>query len=69
MKTLLANGLSTFLIKRNLVFNSGPKSLHKNPPDCPILYNCIFDNFILADQLFATALRILETCVLVNNNL
>ena len=28
-----------------------------------------FDNFILADELFAKALRSLETCVLVNNYL
>ena len=28
-----------------------------------------FDNFILADEPFAKALRSFETCVLVNNNL
>ena len=28
-----------------------------------------FDSFISADQIFAKALRSLETCVLVNNNL
>ena len=66
IKTLLANGLSTFSIKGNIVFSNGPKSLHRNPP---ILCNSVFDNFILADQLFAKALRSLETCVLVNNHL
>ena len=69
IKTLLANGLSTFPIKGNPVFSNGPKSLPKNPPDCPILCNWVFDNFILAEELFAKALRSFETCVLVNNNL
>ena len=39
VKTLLANGLSTFPIKGNPVFSNSPKSLPKNPPDCPILCN------------------------------
>ena len=29
----------------------------------------VFENFILADESFPKALRIFETCVLVNNNL
>ena len=33
------NGLTTFFIKDNLVFSNGPKSLPKNPLDCPILCN------------------------------
>ena len=69
IKTFLANGFSTFLIKGNLVFDNDPKSLPKSPPNCPILCNWVFDDFILAEQLFAKALRSLETCVLVNNNL
>ena len=36
IKTLLANGLSTFHIKGSPVFSNGPKSLPKNPPDYPI---------------------------------
>ena len=32
IKTLLANGLITFFINRNPVFNNGPRSLPKNPP-------------------------------------
>ena len=40
-----------------------------NPPDCPILWNWTFDNFILPDGPFAKALQTLETCVLINNNL
>ena len=33
IKTLLANGLVTFFITCNSVFNNGPRSLPKNPPD------------------------------------
>ena len=69
IKTLLANCLSTFPIEGNPVFNNGPKCLPKIPPYSSILYNWVFDNFILADEPFAKALRSFETCVLVNNNL
>ena len=68
-KALLANGLTTFPIKGNPVLSNGPKSLPKNPPDCPVLCNWVFGNFILADELFLKALRSLETCLLVNYNL
>ena len=40
-----------------------------NLPDFIILDNLFFENFILADEPFAKALRIFETCVSVNNNL
>ena len=53
MKTILGNGFITFFIKRNPVFSNDPKRQLKNPPDCPILYNLVFDNFILAKELFA----------------
>ena len=39
IKTLLANGLSTVLIKGNPIFSNGRKSLPKNPSDFPILCN------------------------------
>ena len=39
------------------------------PPNCIILDNWVFQNFILANEPFAKALRLLGTCVLVNNNL
>ena len=68
MEALLANGLSTLPIKGKPVFNYGPKSLPKNPPDCPVLGNWVFDNFILADEPFEKAFRSFETCVLVNIN-
>ena len=70
IKTLLAsNSLSTCFIKGKPIFTNGPKILSKNHPDCPILCNSVFVNFILADETFAKALGSLETCVLVNNNL
>ena len=47
----------------------GPKSLPKNLSDWPILDNCDFENFVLPDEPFAKALRNLEFCVFVNNNL
>ena len=53
---LLGNGFKTFFIKSNPDFNNGSKSLPKTPPDCPILCNWFFDEFILADELFAKAL-------------
>ena len=37
VKTLLANGLITFFINVNTVFNNGPSNLPKNPPDWIIL--------------------------------
>ena len=69
IKTILANCLGTFSIKGNPFFNNGRKSLPKNPPDCTIVDNRVFENLILADEPFAKALQICETCVLVNNNL
>ena len=44
--------VSTFPIKGNPTFSNIPKSLPKNPLDCPILCNCVFHNFILADEAF-----------------
>ena len=44
IKTLLANGLITFFINGSTVFNNGPRSLPRIPPDCIILDNLLFDN-------------------------
>ena len=49
IKTLLANGLSTFPIKGNLAFDNDPKSLPNNPLDCTILHKWVFESFILAE--------------------
>ena len=64
VKMLLVNSLRTFFIKGKAAFGNGPKSLPWNPPACLILCNWVFDNFILTEELFAKALRSLETCVL-----
>ena len=48
---LLANSLITFPIEGNSIFSNSSKSLPKKPPDCPILCNWVFDNFILAKVL------------------
>ena len=56
-------------MKSSLVFSNGLKSLPKSPPDSTILCNWVFDNIILAEELFAKAIGSFETCVLVNNNL
>ena len=50
IKALLANGLITFDIKGNPVFSNGPSNIPKNPPDCIILDNLVFNNLIPADE-------------------
>ena len=50
IKTLLANGLITFFINSNLVFSYGLRSLARNPLDCIILDNWVFDNLISVDK-------------------
>ena len=69
IKILLASVFSTLFIKRKSVFSNGLWNLPKNFPDCPILCNWVFGNFVLADELFAKVLRSLETRKLVNKNL
>ena len=56
ISTLLANGVITFFIKGNPVFNQGPSNLPKNPPDCIIFDNWVFANLISIDDLFENAL-------------
>ena len=34
INTLLVNGVITFFVSGNPVFNKGPSNLPKNPPDC-----------------------------------
>ena len=69
INTILANGLIIFDIKGNPVFSNGRNNLPKNPPDCIILDNWVFDNLILADEVFAETFWRFKTCLLVNNNL
>ena len=71
IKTLLVYGLNTFSLKEMQLLVVVLKvylkilliSLPKNPPDFPILCNWIFDDFVLADELFENALQSLETCI------
>ena len=65
IKTLLASGLSTYFINSKPTFISG----RRHSPYCFIFHIWVFDNFILADNLFAKALWRFTTCLLVNNNL
>ena len=64
VQSLSANGLSTVPIKGNQVFSNGPTSLPENPPDyLPILCNWVSDNFILADEPFAKAIKLRNLCI------
>ena len=63
VKTLLTNGLMTFVIKCNPVFSNGTSNLPRNPPDFIILDNWVFDNLISVDEWFAKALRRFATCL------
>ena len=45
IKTLLADGLSTFSTKGKPVFSNSPKSVPRNRPDCPIFFY-LFLNFL-----------------------
>ena len=49
IKTLLANGLSTFFIKDKPAFSNDSRCLPENPPYWPIPENWLFDDFMLAD--------------------
>ena len=69
IKTYLTYGLSVFFIKGKPVFSKGPRSLARNTPDCTILDSSVFNNFTLADEIFAKVLRSLQTCLSVNYDL
>ena len=68
INTLLANGVFTFFISGNPVFSNGPSNLPRNPPDCIIFVNCVFETLISTNVLLENALRMPETCLSVNNN-
>ena len=50
IKKLLANSLITFFINDDPVFSNRPSNLPRNPPDCFILDNRVFDNLISVDE-------------------
>ena len=58
-----SQSLSTCPIKDNIVFITDSKGLPKNPTDCLLLYNWVFDNFIFANEPFGKVFQRLETCV------
>ena len=55
IKTLSANGLTTFFINGNPSFNNGPSNLLKNSPDWIILTICVLKSFKAADVLLLKA--------------
>ena len=69
LSTHLAKDRSTFFIKVKPNFVNGRRSLPRNPQGCIILNTCVFENLIMADDLFAKALRRLATWLSVNNTL
>ena len=69
IETFLAYGLSTVFIKSKPIFSNITRSLHKNPFDCPMLWNWVFPNLILAEEPFTKVLQSTKTYVLVNNSL
>ena len=54
----LTNDINTLVGRLNT--SSGT---NRNFPNCTILNNYVFENFILAYETFAKALQIFETCV------
>ena len=51
-KTLLANGLTTFIVNGSPVFSNGPSNLPKNPPDWIILEIWALESFKSVGILF-----------------
>ena len=68
INTLFVNGLITFFINGDPVFNKGPSNLPKNPPDWIILLICVLESFILVDVLLLDAFLIFVFCLVVSNN-
>ena len=66
---MVLSTLSTFPAKGKPGFSNRPKKFPKIPPDRTVLYNWVFDSFVLVNEPFAKTFWSLETCVLVNNNL
>ena len=61
--------LDQFFINVKLAFINDPRILPRNPPDSIIAYICVFNDFQVADELFARTFQRLETCLLGRNNL
>ena len=67
--TILAWGLSTFLVNGKPIFNTGPRKLTKNPANWMILDICGFSNFTRIAELFIKPLKRFQTCLSVSNSL
>ena len=50
---MLANNLITFFINGKPTFIYGQRSLARDPPNCIIPEDCVFEKFILAETLNA----------------
>ena len=68
VNTIFANGLITFFLNGNPVFNKGLSSLPKKPPDLIILLICALESFISVDVLLLKAFLIFVFCLVVSNN-
>ena len=68
INTLFVNGLITYFINGDPVFNKAPSNLPKNPPDWIILLICVLESFILVDVLLLDAFLIFVFCLVVSNN-
>ena len=68
IKTLLVNGLITFLINGYPVFNTVPSNLLKNPPDWIILLIWALERFESVDILLLKASLIFVFYLVVSNN-
>ena len=61
--------MCTFSINFKSTLINTPRKVPRNSPYFTILNSLVFDNFILANELFEKALKTPETCLTVNNNL
>ena len=64
----MSNAFIRFFINGSHGFNNGPIHLPRNPSDCNILDNWVFETLISNDELFAKASRRFSACLLVNDN-
>ena len=59
----------TFDIEFDIAVSASGIIVNKDPPNYVTLDNWVFESFALVDKPFTKALKIFETCILVNNNL
>ena len=59
----------TFDIEFDIAVSASGIIVNIDPPNYITLDNWVFESFALVDKPFTKALKIFETCILVNNNL